>query len=132
MEKFLDVVDEFNDNQKEFLALRVMGFEWKMVVTLMNMSRPAVTFWRGSERFLEVEEDLVKNKDKYLTQVQEYFHGKLDAIDYALMKLAHRIVDWDNIEKIDKPYIMKAVEMVKKRYGETGKKKDGYLLEEEN
>ena len=132
MEKFLDVIEEFNDNQKEYLALRVMGFEWKFVMMLIGLSQNAISYWKGSQRFLEVESLLVANKKEFLPQVQDYFNDKMAAIDYSLLKLASKIVDWDNVEKIDKPYIMKAVEMVKKRFGveEGRKKKDGWLLEE--
>lgn len=132
MEKFLDVIDQFNDNQKEFLALRVLGIGWRMVMMMIGMSQQAYIYWNEDKKFKEIEGQLVEHKEEYLSQVQAYFNDKYQvAIDYALLRLAHRITCWDKVEKIDKPYVMMAVKMIKEKEGKR-KLKDGWLLEEGN
>ena len=124
---FTDLIQEFSKAQQDYLYLRVMGFPIKRAMELSDRKKDTVKVWRLDDpRFKCLEEYLVSNCAIYREEALSYFNQfGGDSIHYGLICLADRINEWDTVEQRDKPYIMRAVEIISKmRQG--GNAKEGY------
>lgn len=128
---FTDLIQEFSKAQQDYLYLRVMGFPIKRAMELSDRKKDTVKVWRLDDpRFKCLEEYLVSNCAVYREEALTYFNQfGGDSIHYGLMSLAEKINDWasdsNSVPQRDKPYIMRAVEIISKmRSGSS--KNEGY------
>ena len=123
---FVELIKPFSKAQQDYLYLRVMGFPIKRAMELSDRQKDTVKVWRMDDPdFKCVEEYLIENQKLYREEALTYFNQfGGDSVHYGLMSLAERINDWDTVEQRDKPYIMKAVELISKM--RPGSTKEGY------
>ena len=112
---FSSLTAPYSDAKKDYLYLRVIGIEAGESMRIINCRPNTVRVWRADdESFLQLESYLVENRDLYLEEAEAYFPLRLQKIRFGLAELASRINDWDKVGQSDKPYILRAIELLLK------------------
>lgn len=116
--------------QGKFLYLRLMNMGVAESLRIISRSENSATVWRcGESLFKQAEEYLLANKEHYVAEaVQAFLYGLNAKGIYVLEKLVDMGLKWGSLDKEDKRYVFKAIEMVTSGFkpGGGGKNTESY------
>lgn len=133
MEKSLAKVKSFDElmfpltkGQRDYIYLRMMGLEESEALQLIKRKAKAHSVWLSDKAFRELEEHVISNRSLY---TEEAFRGFVRDLglkaQQVLDGLIEKGLEWDELKQGDKPYVMKAVELIAK-LAPSGKASEGY------
>ena len=101
--------------QRDYLTYRLIGIEEGIALQWAQKKLHTLERWERDGNFIKVEAEILGNRELY---IQEAYADIVTAtglvVDKALFELAVKALDWESIEREDKPYVMKALEILKK------------------
>lgn len=102
--------------QKDFLTYRIIGIEPGQALRILQRKTSTLEgHWKYDEAFKEVEAEVLANRELYIHEASaEIATSTVIMVDKALYELALMALDWGSVKQGDKPYVMKALELLKK------------------
>ena len=124
---FEDLITPFNEAQRDYLYLRVKGIGVGESLRLANRKPQTGRVWRLDDpNFKILEAYLIEHKDIYAPQASAHFSSRLAKITFGLMELADRLNDWENVTPSERPYILRACEILIKIHSNGHTPNEGY------
>ena len=111
---FCELTENFHVNQQDFLGLLVYGFTSNKAETMIGLSGTNATRWRTDEKFAEIEIYLTSNLDKYYPQVRQHFAKRVEVLDYAVFRIAEKLLKWDELDDKEKGRVWNAYTFIRK------------------
>ena len=111
---FCELTETLTVNQQDFLGLLVYGFNARRAETMMGLSGSNATVWRRDEKFAEIEIYLTSNLDKYYPQVRQHFAKRVEVLDYAVFRIAEKLLKWDELDDKEKGRVWNAYTFIRK------------------
>lgn len=110
--KYNDLMRTVSTTQRSYLTLRVLGLDSEKAFRAIGRAKQLMSRWREVVNFNNAYELILTYKDVYFNDARMYFVGELrDKALFVLNLLVDKGLHWDSLERWDKPYVMKAIEM---------------------
>ena len=108
-----EILNQFNEAQRDYLCLRIKGLDEDGALKGSKRKKATLDFWRMNDiKFKEEEVYLLEKRGEYKKEAGEYFSGYLFSITFGLLKLASKVVDWEELSKADKQEVFKACQLL--------------------
>ena len=111
---FIELTETLSQNQQDFLGLLVYGFNSSRAETMMGLSGGNSIAWRKDEEFTKIEAHLTSNIENYYPQVKQHFIKKIDILDYAVLRIAEKLLKWDDLDDKEKGRVWNAYTFIRK------------------
>lgn len=110
--KYTDLMKTVSTLQRSYLTLRVLGLDSEKAFRAIGRAKQLMSRWKEVSNFSKAYELVLSYKDVYFNDARMYFVGELrDKALFVLNLLVDKGLHWDTMERWDKPYVMKAIEM---------------------
>lgn len=112
---FGELTSSLTGGQRDYIWLRLRGFGVGESLKTLGYSAELAPVWRSqSSYFKKVEKYILDRPEAFINASTALMTTKMAKVDWGLITLASKISEWSTIDKGDKPYIFKAVELVQR------------------
>lgn len=125
-ENLEQIFSSLSKSQREYLCLRLCDFPISEAMRIAQVKATSVDRWERDDGFKALEERVLAKKIAYREQAIGIYWGSvgLKAIK-SLSDLADKAVEWDKLDRFDKPYVMQAL-MLFSRVGKSRSEDKSY------
>ena len=115
MKNLQEIIEPLTELQQDFLYYQLMGLPKADAAKLLNIHGHMVRKWSETEEFEKVSSYVLENREKFKAEAPAVRkHYIMLKVGRALENLVDMSLKWGELDKYDKPYCMRALELMAK------------------
>jgi len=110
-----DLFQPLNWGQKLYLCLRLADYPKAKALKIISRKNATLDDWHTNPDFKALEDHILGNASEYRLQALEMFTNTIGLeATIVLADLVHKGLEWEDLDRFDKPYVMQAAQLFKR------------------